>query len=48
MQKVVGSNPISRFFANPLHVGGSPPAGESRTNWNHPRIIAVISGTNSN
>jgi hypothetical protein len=22
MQKVVGSNPISRFFANPLHVGG--------------------------
>jgi hypothetical protein len=23
MQKVVGSNPISRFFANPLHVGGS-------------------------
>ena len=26
MQKVVGSNPISRFFANPLHVGGSGPA----------------------
>jgi hypothetical protein len=22
MQKVVGSNPISRFFADPLHVGG--------------------------
>ncbi len=22
MQKVVGSNPISRFFANPLHVRG--------------------------
>jgi hypothetical protein len=22
MQKVVGSNPISRFFAIPLHVGG--------------------------
>jgi len=22
MQKVVGSNPISRFFANALHVGG--------------------------
>ena len=27
MQKVVGSNPISRFFANPLHVGGSARAG---------------------
>ena len=22
MQKVEGSNPFSRFFANPLHVGG--------------------------
>jgi hypothetical protein len=22
MQKVVGSNPISRFFTNALHVGG--------------------------
>ncbi len=22
MQKVVGSNPISRFFGNVLHVGG--------------------------
>jgi len=27
MQKVVGSNPISRFFANALHVGGSRPRG---------------------
>jgi len=25
MQKVVGSNPISRFEVNPLHVGGVPP-----------------------
>src|SRR5213083_3119786 len=26
MQKVVGSNPISRFFENPLHVVGLVPA----------------------
>src|SRR4249919_2458707 len=38
MQKVVGSNPISRFFGNALHVGGLGPAGGSRINWNHPRI----------
>ncbi len=38
MQKVVGSNPISRFFGNCLHVGGSAPARGSRINWNHPRI----------
>jgi len=25
MQKVEGSNPFSRFFANPLHVGGLGP-----------------------
>ena len=37
MQKVVGSNPISRFFAIALHVGGSASTGEVRINWNHPR-----------
>ena len=31
MQKVVGSNPISRFFANALHVGGSGSALEPET-----------------
>ncbi len=29
MQKVVGSNPISRFFANALQIGTSP-RGEIR------------------
>jgi len=38
MQKVVGSNPISRFFANHLHGGGSGPAQIAETKWNHPRI----------
>jgi len=38
MQKVVGSNPISRFFANPLHVGQSASAREPETRSNHPRI----------
>ena len=38
MQKVVGSNPISRFFGNALRVGGSASTGESRITWNHPRI----------
>jgi hypothetical protein len=38
MQKVVGSNPISRFFANALHVGGLVPARVAETKWNHPRI----------
>jgi hypothetical protein len=38
MQKVVGSNPISRFFANRLHRGGSAWARVCRINWNHPRI----------
>ena len=32
MQKVVGSNPINRFFANPLHVGGSGSAWVAATN----------------
>ena len=31
MQKVVGSNPISRFFAKPLHVGELLPAQEPET-----------------
>jgi hypothetical protein len=47
MQKVVGSNPISRFFANPLHVGGW------FRRWARNKIkpsphIAVIPGTNAN
>jgi hypothetical protein len=40
MQKVVGSNPISRFFANPLHVGGLGSARGAETKWNHPRILS--------
>ncbi len=36
MQKVEGSNPFSRFFTNPLHVGGLGSAPEPRTHWNHP------------
>ncbi len=31
MQKVVGSNPISRFALNPLHLGHSALAGENQT-----------------
>ena len=31
MQKVVGSNPISRFNANPLQVGHLALAGENQT-----------------
>jgi hypothetical protein len=38
MQKVVGSNPISRFFVNALHVGGSGQARGAETRSNHPRI----------
>jgi hypothetical protein len=38
MQKVVGSNPISRFFRNVLHVGGSGSARVAETKWNHPHI----------
>jgi hypothetical protein len=38
MQKVVGSNPISRFFAIPLHVSGLVSARVAETKWNHPRI----------
>ena len=35
MQKVVGSNPISRFASNPLHVGHSALAGETGTFPSH-------------
>jgi hypothetical protein len=31
MQKVVGSNPISRFASIPLHLGRSALAGENQT-----------------
>jgi hypothetical protein len=41
MQKVVGSNPISRFFTNPLHVRGLVSAREPRTDWNRPRILPL-------
>jgi hypothetical protein len=34
MQKVVGSNPISRFFANPLHVGELVSVQVAETKWN--------------
>jgi uncharacterized protein (DUF433 family) len=38
MQKVEGSNPFSRFFANALRVGGLGSARIAETKWNHPRI----------
>src|SRR3954454_23340352 len=38
MQKVVGSNPISRFFENALHVGGLVSVRVAEIKWNHPRI----------
>jgi hypothetical protein len=42
MQKVEGSNPFSRFFANPLHVSRLPPAREPGTKSNHPRISPIF------
>jgi hypothetical protein len=36
MQKVVGSNPISRFFTNALHVGGIGLARIAETKWTIP------------
>ncbi len=42
MQKVEGSNPFSRFFANALHVGGSGSARDAETRWNHPRISPLF------
>ena len=42
MQKVVGSNPISRFSGMPCTWGGSPPTGESGTKSNHPRISPLF------
>jgi hypothetical protein len=38
MQKVEGSNPFSRFFANALHVGGLVPGLAAEIKWNHPRM----------
>jgi hypothetical protein len=38
MQKVEGSNPFSRFFANALHVAGLGSARVAATKSNHPRI----------
>jgi hypothetical protein len=43
MQKVVGSNPTSRFEVNPLHLGHSALGGES----NHPLISPPFWGTTS-
>jgi hypothetical protein len=42
MQKVEGSNPFSRFFANPLHVGGLGSVGVAETKSNHPRISPLF------
>jgi len=46
MQKVVGSNPISRFFANPLHVGGLGPGDGPRrsvfTNSTYPVAVCRV------
>jgi hypothetical protein len=36
MQKVVGSNPISRFASNPLHFGRFALAGENQTTPAYP------------
>jgi hypothetical protein len=47
MQKVEGSNPFSRFFANPLHVGGLDPARASENQIKPPPHIADIPGTNA-
>ncbi len=41
MQKVVGSNPISRFASNPLHLGRSALAGKIKP----PPHIASVLGT---
>jgi hypothetical protein len=43
MQKVVGSNPISRFASNPLHVGHSALRGKIKP----PPHIPSILGTSS-
>ena len=45
MQKVVGSNPISRFFGNPLHIGGSDSARVAESKMEPSPHIAVIPGT---
>ena len=48
MQKVVGSNPISRFFVNPLHVGGLVSARTIRNSIKPSPHIAVMMGTPAN
>ena len=45
MQKVVGSNPISRFFAIPPQIGTLPTGEIGKIKSNHP--ITSISGTSS-
>jgi hypothetical protein len=47
MQKVVGSNPISRFFAIALHVGGSGSARVSRNKIKPSPHIPSILGTSA-
>ena len=47
MQKVEGSNPFSRFFANALHVGTLGSRGSPKITWNHPLHIASVSGTSA-
>jgi hypothetical protein len=42
MQKVEGSNPFSRFFANPLPVGGVGSARDAETKSNHPLISPLV------
>ena len=41
MQKVVGSNPISRFASNPLHLGHSALAGEIKPPPHIPSILGT-------
>jgi len=44
MQKVVGSNPISRFFANALHVGRLVRRGSPNQIASSPHVASVVSG----
>jgi hypothetical protein len=48
MQKVVGSNPISRFFANALHVAVWSRHGIPETKWNHPHIASILDTSSQN
>jgi hypothetical protein len=47
MQKVVGSNPISRFFKNALHVGDLISALGAKNQMEPSPHIASILGTSS-